>query len=52
MSIQELPYDLRKGSILNLPRINFTYCGTNTVYFSGTLIWTNLLAVIKSSKSL
>ena len=49
---KELPYNLRKGSILNLRRTNAPYYGTNAVHFKGTLIWNNLPAVVKSSQSL
>ena len=47
-----LPYNLRKGSIINLPRINPTYYDTNTLHFRATQIWNNLPAVIKSSETL
>ena len=47
---RELPYNLRKGSILHLPRINSTYNDTNTVHSRGSLVWNNLPAVIKSTQ--
>ena len=49
---KDMPYNLRKGSILGLPKTNSFYYGTNAVHFRGSLIWNNLPAVIKSSDSL
>ena len=37
-----ISYNLRKGSILSLPSTHSTYYGTNSVHFSGSLIWNNL----------
>ena len=48
---KKLSYDLRKGPILNLPRTQSTYFGTNAIHFRGSLIWNNLSANVKSSNS-
>ena len=40
-----------KGPILNVPRTQSIYCGSNTVHFRGSLVWNNLPAEIKSSNS-
>ena len=40
-----------KGPILNLPRTQSAYYGTNAIRFRGSLIWNNLLAKVKSSNS-
>ena len=48
---QKLSYNYRKGPILNLPRTEFTYYGTNAIHFRGSLIWNNLPAKVKSSDS-
>ena len=52
MVLFHVPYNLRKGPILGLPKIHSFYYGTNTVHFRGSLIWNNLATVIKSSDSL
>ena len=49
---KELLYNIRTASVLNLPITNSTYHATNTVHFTGTLIWNHLLTVIQSSQSL
>ena len=51
LSKKKLSYNLRKRPILNLPRIYFTYYGTNAIHFRGSLIWNNLPAKVKSSNS-
>ena len=48
---KKLSYDLRKGPILNLPRTQSTYFGTNAIHFRGSLIWNNFPAKVKSSNS-
>ena len=48
---KKLSYNLRKGPILNLPRTQSTYYGTNAIHFRGSLIWNNLPAKVKSSNS-
>ena len=48
---KKLPYNLRKGPCLNLPRAQSTYYGTNVIRFRGSLIRNNLLAKVKSSNS-
>ena len=49
---KKLSYNLRKGPILNLPRTQSTYYGTNTIHFRGSLIWNNLPAKVKSNNSI
>ena len=49
---KDMPYNLRKGPILGLPKTHSFYYGTNVVHFRGFLIWNNLRAVVKSSDSL
>ena len=46
---KKLSYNLRKGSLLNLPRTQSTYYDTNAIHFRGALIWNNLPAKVKSS---
>ena len=48
---KKLSYSLRKGPILNLPRTQSTYYGTNAIHFRGSLICSNLPAKVKSSNS-
>ena len=48
---KDMPYNLRKGPTLGLPKTHSFYYGTNAVYFRGSLIWNNLPAAIKSSDS-
>ena len=48
---KKLSYNLRKGPILNLPRTQSTYHGTNSVHFRSSLVWNNYPAKIKSSNS-
>ena len=48
---KKLPYILRKGPILNLPRTQSTYCSTNAVHIRGSLLWSNLPAKVKSINS-
>ena len=47
-----MPYSLRKGPTLDLPKTHSFYSGTNAVHFRGSLMWNNLPAVVKSSNSL
>ena len=49
---KKLSYNFWKGPILNLPRTQSTYCGTNAVHFRGSLVWDNLSAKINSDASL
>ena len=44
-----MPYDLRKGPTLGLPKTHSFYYGTNAVHFRVSLLWNNLPAVVKSS---
>ena len=48
---KKLSYNLRKRPIVNLPRTQPTYYGANAIYFTGSLIWNNLPAKVKSSNS-
>ena len=43
---KDMPYNLRKGPFLGLPKTHSFYYGTNAVHFRGSLIWS------KSSDSL
>ena len=45
-----MPYNLRKGPILGLPKTHSFYHGTNVVHFRGSLIGNNLPAVVKSNQ--
>ena len=49
---KHIPYNLRKGPILGLPKTYSFYYGTNAIHFRGSLIWNNLPAVAKLSNSL
>ena len=49
---KDIPYNLRKGPILGLPKTHSFYYGTNAIHFRRSLIWNNLPAVVKSSNSL
>ena len=49
---KDIPYNLRKGPILGLPKTHSLYYGTNAIYLRDSLIWNNLPAVVKSSNSL
>ena len=44
---KKLPYILRKGPILNLPRTQSTYYSTNAVHIRGSLVWNNLPTKVK-----
>ena len=48
---KELSYNLRKEPILNLPKTQSTFYGTNAIHFRGSLIWNKLPAKVKSSNS-
>ena len=43
---KDIPYNLRKGPILGLPKTHSFYYGTNAVRFRGSLIWNNVPAVV------
>ena len=49
---KDIPYNLRKGPILGLPKTHSFYYGANAIHFRGSLISNNLPAVIKSNDSL
>ena len=46
-----MPYNLRNGAILGLPKTHSFYYGSNAVHFRGSLIWNNLPAIVKSRDS-
>ena len=46
---KKLSNNLRKQPILNLPKTQSTYDGTNAVHFRGSLVWNNLPTEIKST---
>ena len=48
---KKLSYNLRKGSILNLPITQPLYYGKNAIHFRGSLTWNNLPDKVKSSNS-
>ena len=48
---KKISYNLRKGPILNVPRIQSTYYGTKAVHFRVSLLRNNLPANNKSSPS-
>ena len=48
---KKLSHNLRKGPILNSPRTQSTCYVTNPIHFRGSLIWNNVPAKVKSSKS-
>ena len=48
---KKLPYILRKGPFLNLPRTQSTYYSTNAVHIRGSLVWNNLPTKVKSINS-
>ena len=45
---KKLSCNLRKGPIINLPRTQSTYCGTNALNFRGSLVLNNVPAKVKS----
>ena len=49
---KDIPYILRKGPTLGVPKTHSFYCDTNAFHFRGSLIWNHLLAVVKFSNSL
>ena len=49
---KDMPYGLRKGPTLGLPKTHSFYYGTDAVHFCGSLIWNNVPAVVTSSDSL
>ena len=46
---KDMPYNIRKGPTLGLPKTHSFYFGTNAIHFRGSLIWNNLPASVKSS---
>ena len=44
-----MPYSLRKGPTLGLPKTHSFYYSTNAAHSRGSLIWNNLPAVVKTS---
>ena len=49
---KDMPYNLRKGPFLGLPKTHSFYCGANAVHFRDSLIWNNLSAVVTSINSI
>ena len=49
---KDMPYNLRKGPTLGLPKTHSFLYDTSAVHFHGSLIWNNLPAAVKSSDSL
>ena len=47
-----MPYNLREGSRLILPKTKFSHVGINSVRFLGNLLWNNLPMSIKNCQSL
>ena len=47
-----MPYDLRKGPTLSLPKTHSFCYVTNAVHFCGSLTWNNLPAAVNPSDSL
>ena len=43
---KKLPYNLKKGPTLNLPRTQSTYYSTNAIHFRGSLMRNNLPAKV------
>ena len=48
---KKLSCNLKKRPILNLPRTQSTYCGTNAIQSRGSYMWSNLPAKVKSRNS-
>ena len=46
---KDMPYSLRKGPTLGLPKTHSFYYSTNAAHSRGSLIWNNLPAVVKTS---
>ena len=44
-----MPYNLRKGPTLCLPKTHSFFYSKNAIHFRGFLIWNNLPAVVESS---
>ena len=49
---KDMPYSLRKGPTLSLPKTYSFYHSTNGAHSRGSIIWNSLLDVVKSSESL
>ena len=47
-----MPYNLREGSRLILPKTKFSHVGINSVRFPGNLLWNNLPMSVKNCQSL
>ena len=47
-----MPYSLRKGPTLSLPKTHSFYYSTNAAHSCGSIIWNNLPDVVTSSDSL
>ena len=46
---ENMPYSLRKGPTLGLPKTNSFYYGTDAVHFPSSVICINFPAIVKSS---
>ena len=51
-TIKPVPYDLRTGEKLCLPKVNTTRYGLNSLDFRGSLLWNNLPTSTKIRQSL
>ena len=47
-----MPYNLRNGPILKLPKARSTHYGTNSVLFRACMVWNSLPLSLKESQSL
>ena len=47
---REVPYHLRRGSVLFIPPARSKMYGTSSVHFRGSLIWNNLPNLVKCSR--
>jgi len=46
-----MPYNLRRGEVLCLPKANSSYYGIHGFHFRGSILWNNLPSQIKSSRT-
>ena len=49
---REVPYNLRRGSVLFIPLARSIIYGTKSVHFPGSLIWNKLPNLVKYSRSI
>ena len=50
--LKDMPYSLRKGHTLGLPKTHLFHHRKNAAHSRGSIIWNNLPDVVKSSDSL